>query len=47
MDNPHDRVKIIFGLLEVAAFACVMHLHENHSIKRAGVVKMRARAEGV
>lgn len=26
------------------AFAYVMHLHENHSLKRAGVAGLRARA---
>lgn len=29
------------------AFAYVMHLHENHSLKRAGVAGLRARATGI
>lgn len=29
------------------AFAYVMHLHENRSIKRAGVAGLRARAVGL
>ncbi|WP_253939649.1 hypothetical protein [Enterobacter sp. CM29] len=42
----HDRLRIV--LMQARqfwrAFAYVMHLHENRSIKRAGVAGIRARA---
>lgn len=44
--NPHDRFRIVFAEARQnwRAFAYVMHLHENHYIKRAGVAGIRARA---
>ncbi|WP_072185529.1 hypothetical protein [Escherichia coli] len=46
--NPHDRFRIVFAEVRQnwRAFAYVMHLHENHYIKRAGVAGIRARATG-
>ncbi|MCG9394367.1 hypothetical protein [Escherichia coli] len=45
----HDRLRIV--LMQARqfwrAFAYVMHLHENHYTKRAGVAGIRARAKGV
>ncbi|MDY0922662.1 hypothetical protein [Leclercia sp. CFBP8987] len=42
----HDRLRIV--LMQARqfwrAFAYVMHLHENHYTKRAGVAGIRARA---
>ncbi|EQA5676230.1 hypothetical protein [Franconibacter daqui] len=42
----HDRLRIILTQARQfwRAFAYVMHLHENHFIKRAGVAGIRARA---
>lgn len=47
MRNAHDRVKIISAQAcqNWQPFACVMHLHENHSIRRTGVAGRRARAK--
>ncbi|AXZ74115.1 hypothetical protein DOD48_09860 [Shigella flexneri] len=44
--NPHDRFRIVFAEARQnwRAFAYVMHLHENHYIKRAGVAGIRLRA---
>ncbi|ELQ6106385.1 hypothetical protein SMZ33_000589 [Cronobacter turicensis] len=49
MDNPHDRLRIIFAeaCQKWQAFANVMQVHENHHIKRAGVAGIRARATGM
>jgi len=45
--NPHDPKSIVYPPARQywRAFVYVMHLHENHSIKRAGVAGLRARAE--
>ncbi|AEE55531.1 conserved hypothetical protein [Escherichia coli UMNK88] len=45
--NPHDRFRIVFAEARQnwRAFAYVMHLHENHYIKRAGVAGIRARSD--
>ncbi|TNS84971.1 hypothetical protein FIC09_20435, partial [Escherichia coli] len=42
----HDRLRIVFAQIRQnwRAFAHVMHVHENHCIKRAGVAGIRARA---
>ncbi|EAW5705428.1 hypothetical protein NA582_05235 [Salmonella sp. NW42] len=42
----HDRLRIVFAEARQnwRAFACVMQVHENHYIKRAGVAGIRARA---
>ncbi|EAB4905966.1 hypothetical protein EFX83_06225 [Salmonella enterica] len=42
----HDRLRIVFAKARQnwRAFAWIMHLHENHYIKRAGVAGIRARA---
>ncbi|MEB6861285.1 hypothetical protein NA727_12930 [Escherichia coli] len=42
----HDRLRIVFAKAHQnwRAFALIMHLHENHYIKRAGVAGIRARA---
>jgi len=47
--NPHDPTKIVYPPARQywRAFVCVMQVHENHSIKRAGVAGLRARAEGI
>ncbi|WP_071823327.1 hypothetical protein [Cronobacter sakazakii] len=47
--NPHDRLRIVFAEArqEWRAFAYVMHVHENHYTKRAGVAGLRARGFGV
>ena len=44
--NPHDPTKIVYPPARPywRAFVCVMQVHENHSIKRAGVAGLRARA---
>ncbi|HAJ6724778.1 TPA: hypothetical protein HNC83_05775 [Escherichia coli] len=44
--NPHDRLRIVFAEARQnwRALAYVMQVHENHSIKRAGVAGIRARA---
>ncbi|HHI4050209.1 TPA: hypothetical protein ACQ8JV_004165 [Escherichia coli] len=44
----HDRLRIVFAKARQnwRAFALIMHLHENHYIKRAGVAGIRARACG-
>ncbi|AQV21336.1 hypothetical protein ACMWMY_04405 [Escherichia coli] len=44
----HDRLRIVFAQIRQnwRAFAHVMHVHENHCIKRAGVAGIRARACG-
>ncbi|EFB9253056.1 TPA: hypothetical protein ACNBXB_000541 [Escherichia coli] len=41
----HDRLRIVFAQIRQnwRAFAHVMHVHENHCIKRAGVAGIRAR----
>nr|WP_239524625.1 hypothetical protein [Leclercia adecarboxylata] len=46
MDS-HDpkRISAGRGRQNWRAFRPVMHLHENHSIKRAGVAGIRARAK--
>ncbi|HBY9486492.1 hypothetical protein FCG69_011350 [Klebsiella pneumoniae] len=46
--NLHDRLRIVFvkARQNWRAFAWIMHLHENHYIKRAGVAGIRARATG-
>ncbi|EEW2605087.1 hypothetical protein FQG48_20345 [Escherichia coli] len=43
----HDRLRIVFAQIRQnwRAFAHVMHVHENHCIKRAGVAGIRARAK--
>ncbi|EON2920445.1 hypothetical protein ACUYMX_004840 [Escherichia coli] len=43
--NLHDRLRIVFAMARQnwRAFAWIMHLHENHYIKRAGVAGIRAR----
>ncbi|EFA5034322.1 hypothetical protein ACNCR0_003198 [Escherichia coli] len=43
----HDRLRIVFAQIRQnwRAFAHVMHVHENHCIKRAGVAGIRARAD--
>ncbi|EFN8149304.1 hypothetical protein C2C67_12825 [Escherichia coli] len=43
----HDRLRIVFAQIRQnwRAFAHVMHVHENHCIKRAGVAGIRLRAE--
>lgn len=45
--NPHDRLRIVLdeARQEWRAFAYVMQAHENHSVKRAGVAGLRARAQ--
>ncbi|MQJ98455.1 hypothetical protein EIZ78_00460 [Escherichia coli] len=45
----HDRLRIVFAQIRQnwRAFAHVMHVHENHCIKRAGVAGIRARAISV
>jgi len=45
--NPHDRLGIVFVEAHQfwRAFAYVMQVHENRSIKRAGVAGIRARAK--
>ncbi|EKQ8104054.1 hypothetical protein Q5578_04910 [Escherichia coli] len=45
----HDRLRIVFAQIRQnwRAFAHVMHVHENHCIKRAGVAGIRARATGL
>jgi len=47
--NPHDPKRIVSPPPRHywRAFAYVMQVHENHSIKRAGVAGLRARAEGI
>ncbi|MGV3878010.1 hypothetical protein ACV8SQ_09615 [Citrobacter freundii] len=42
----HDRLRIVYAEARQnwRAFACLMHVHENHYIKRAGVAGIRARA---
>lgn len=42
----HDRLRIVFAEARQnwRAFAYVMQVHENRSIKRAGVAGIRARA---
>ncbi|HGC5457977.1 hypothetical protein [Escherichia coli] len=44
----HDRLRIVFAEARQnwRAFAYVMQVHENRSIKRAGVAGIRARATG-
>ena len=44
--NPHDPKRIVYPSARQywRAFVYVMHLHENHCIKRAGVAGLRARA---
>jgi hypothetical protein len=43
--NPHDPKRIVYPSARQywRAFVYVMHLHENHCIKRAGVAGLRAR----
>jgi hypothetical protein len=45
--NPHDPKRIVYPSARQywRAFVYVMHLHENHCIKRAGVAGLRARAD--
>ncbi|WP_195934015.1 hypothetical protein [Serratia sp. YC16] len=45
--NPHDRLRIVLAEASKKwrAFAYVMQVHENHYIKRAGVVGIRLRAQ--
>ena len=45
--NPHERLVIVLAEARQnwRAFVYVMHLHENHYIKRAGVAGLRARAK--
>ncbi|WP_431618736.1 hypothetical protein [Citrobacter europaeus] len=47
--NPHDRLRIVLleARQEWRAFSYVMQVHENHSVKRAGVAGIRARAIGM
>ncbi|MBZ5212299.1 hypothetical protein [Enterobacter cloacae] len=47
--NAHDRLRIVFAEARQKwrAFAYVMHVHENHYTKRAGVAGLRARGFGV
>ncbi|HHO9698588.1 TPA: hypothetical protein ACRZGO_001229 [Citrobacter braakii] len=42
----HDRLRIVYAEARQnwRAFACLMQVHENHDIKRAGVAGIRARA---
>ncbi|TZD51957.1 hypothetical protein E0I59_03845 [Escherichia coli] len=42
----HDRLRIVYAEARQnwRAFACLMQVHENHYIKRAGVAGIRARA---
>ncbi|EBF2118277.1 hypothetical protein DIL84_07365 [Salmonella enterica] len=44
----HDRLRIVYAEARQnwRAFACLMQVHENHYIKRAGVAGIRARARG-
>ncbi len=44
----HDRLRIVFAEARQNwwAFAYVMHLHEKHYTKWAGVAGIRARADG-
>ncbi|MCI0185018.1 hypothetical protein E7W83_00060 [Cronobacter sakazakii] len=44
----HDRLRIVFAEARQfwRAFAYVMHLHENRSIKRAGEAGIALRAAG-
>ncbi|AWR67429.1 hypothetical protein CUN65_03235 [Enterobacter hormaechei subsp. xiangfangensis] len=46
--NAHDRLRIVFAEARQKwrAFAYVMHVHENHYTKRAGVAGLRARGFG-
>ncbi|ENQ0000234.1 hypothetical protein ACIP0D_001788 [Escherichia albertii] len=43
----HDRLRIVYAEARQnwRAFACLMQVHENHYIKRAGVAGIRARAD--
>lgn len=43
----HDRLRIVLAPARQLwrAFSYVMHLHENHCVKRAGVAGLRARAQ--
>jgi len=47
--NPHNPKRIAYPLARQnwRAFVCAMQVHENHSIKRAGVAGLRARAQGL
>ncbi|MBE0099013.1 hypothetical protein FOT41_21040 [Citrobacter freundii] len=44
--NPHDRLSSVLAesRQEWRAFSYVMQVHENHSVKRAGVAGIRLRA---
>ncbi|ECY1126732.1 hypothetical protein F6538_09525 [Salmonella enterica] len=44
----HDRLRIVYAEARQnwRVFACLMQVHENHYIKRAGVAGIRARARG-
>ncbi|AUX93740.1 hypothetical protein C2E15_12075 [Mixta gaviniae] len=46
--NPHDRLSVVYPPVRQfwRAFPCLLHLHENYYMKRAGVAGIALRAEG-